>query len=107
MSCSNVAEGTGARGYNYQFVAEVKDGLLRAQHRVPDSAGSLSIEGKIAPDGAAELHARGRTGNPDYAVNRLAEGTPISYRIRAKFEGSQGQGERLDTRPCSFQFSKR
>jgi hypothetical protein len=105
ISCPNLDDGT--RGYTYKFAAEVKDGVLKAQHRVPDSAGSLRVEGTIPPDGVTELHAYGRTGNPDFAVTRPNEGTPYSFRIKAKFDETRGSGERLDSRPCSLVFSKR
>lgn len=105
ISCGNLADGT--RGYTYKFTAEVKDGVLKAQHRVPDSPGSLRVEGTIPPDGVTELHAYGRTGNPDFAVARPNEGTPYSFRIKTKFEDTHGSGERLDSRPCSLVFSKR
>ena len=103
--CGNLDDGT--RGYTYNFVAEVKDGTLRAQHRAPDSPGSLRVAGKIAADGIAELSAHGRTGNPDYAFKRPSEGSPYSFRIKAKFDATRGTGERIDARPCSLTFVKR
>lgn len=105
ISCGNLDDGI--RGYTYKFVAEVKDGVLRAQHRAPDSPGSLRVEGNIPPDGVAELNAFGRTGNPDYAVKRPSEGSPYTFRIKAKFDATRGSGERTDSRPCSLGFSKR
>jgi hypothetical protein len=107
ISCSDEVGGSGARGYKFQFTADVKQGVLYAQYRTPDSPGSLTLEGKIQTNGVAELNAHGRTGNPDYAVNRLSTGTPYSYLIKGQFGATQGTGTRIDSRPCSFVFSKR
>jgi hypothetical protein len=107
ISCPDEVAGTGARGYTFQFVADVKQGVLHAQYRTLDSPGSLTLEGKIKSDGVAELNAHGRTGNPEYAVNRLSTGTPYSYLIKAQFAATRGTGTRIDTRPCTFVFSKR
>ena len=107
ISCPDEIGGTGARGYTFQFVADVKQGVLHAQYRTPDSPGSLTLDGKIQSNGAAELNAHGRTGNPEYAVNRLSTGTPYSYLIKAQFAANKGTGTRIDTRPCTFVFSKK
>ena len=107
ISCPDEVGGTGARGYTFQFVADVKQGVLHAQYRTPDSPGSLTLEGKIQSNGVAELNAHGRTGNPEYAVNRLSTGTPYSYLINAQFAARRGTGTRIDTRPCTFVFSKK
>jgi hypothetical protein len=107
ISCPDEVGGTGAKGYTFQFIAEVKQGVLHAQYRTPDSPGSLTLEGKIQANGAAELNAHGRTGNPEYAVKRLSTGTPYSYLIKVQFENTRGTGTRIDTRPCTFVFSKR
>jgi hypothetical protein len=105
ISCPG--EGTGARGYTFQFVSEIKNGVLHAQYRTLDSPGSLTLEGKVRSNGVAELNAHGRTGNPEYAVNRLSTGTPYSYLIKVQFTDTRGTGTRIDTRPCTFVFSKR
>ena len=63
-------------------------------HGEEGSAGSLHIEGPIQADGSAELHARGRTNNPDYAVNKPSRGSAYTYRIKAQFDDKTGKGSR-------------
>ena len=61
---------------------------------------------QIQPNGDAILRARGRTGNPDYAVRKPASGSPYAYTIKAHFEENAGTGSRLETRVCEFAFAR-
>ena len=106
ISCPSNTEESGAKGYNYNFQARIENGLVSGSHGKEGTAGSLKIEGKISSDGSAELQARGRTGNPEYAVKKPSSGTPYSYRIKAHFERKSGTGTRLEARVCNFAFTK-
>ena len=96
----------GALGYTLEFVAQVKDGLLRGEKGVDGTAGSLRLEGEIQPEGNAKLYAKGRTGDPKFNVNNVQSGAPYSYDVVARFEGSRGTGRRVQLRTCDLTFAK-
>ena len=98
--------GAGAKGYTFRFLAQVKDGVLEAQHGKQGEPGSLHYRGQILADGSAEIQGNGFTGNPDYAVAQVAKSTPYAYRLKAKFEGNRGSATRLDLRQCEATFVK-
>lgn len=108
IKCSDHIEGkTLTRGYAFQFPAEVKDGILHGQRRPKGAPGSLTIDGRIQPDGTAELKANGVTDEPEYSVGHTAKGTPYGYRINARFDDSQGTGSRIEGRTCNFSFTRK
>jgi hypothetical protein len=107
MSCPNNTERSAARGYKRQFPATVKDGVLHGETGAPDGPGWLRIDGAIGADGSARLDARGRTGDPEYAVSQPPPSSPYAFHIEARFGGAHGTGRRLETRVCSFLFDKR
>ena len=104
--CPSNTEESGARGYSYNFPAKVESGIISGSDGEEGTAGSLKIEGQISADGNAELQARGRTGNPDYAVKKPSTGTPYTYKIKAHFEPKSGTGDRVEARVCNFTFTK-
>jgi hypothetical protein len=83
----------------------MKNGLLHGQQHGTDGS-SLTLNGKIEADGTGIIDARGVVGDPKYAVNREATGTPYSYRYTARFEGSRGTGSKVQVRPCNLTFVK-
>ena len=105
IKCSGTPDG--ALGYTMEFVAQVKDGVLRGDMGTEGSPGSLSIEGPIQPDGTAIFFAHGRTGDAKYSVKSAAKGSQYAYSVPARFEGSSGTGRRTDIRPCDLHFAKR
>jgi hypothetical protein len=107
LECPDHIEGTVARGYALRFSAEVKDGVLHAQHRAKGALGSLTLDGKIQPDGAAELKANGITDDPVYTIKQSAKGTAYTYRVQARFEDSRGTGSRVEGRTCNYSFTKK
>ena len=107
IDCPSDTEPSGAKGYAFDFPASVLNGRLFGSRGAQGSAGSLQVEGTIAPDGDALLQARGRTANPDYAANKPAPGTAYSYDVQAHFDGASGSGKRQQQRACSFTFSRR
>lgn len=107
MTCPNNTEKSAARGYKRQFPARVKDGLLQGEIGNAESPGWLRIEGRIGADGNARFDARGRTGDPEYAVNQPPPSSPYAFHIEARFEGARGSGRRLEQRVCAFAFERR
>jgi len=100
------AHGT-ASGYTRRLLAQVKDGALAAQLGDVGQPNSLTLSGKIQPDGKASIDARGMVGDPRNTVNRLSQGAAYAYRVDAVFEGARGVGNRTDdVRPCSLTFVK-
>ena len=97
-----------ASAYTRRLLAQVKDGALAAQLGDVGQPGSLTLSGKIQPDGKASIDARGMVGDPRNAVNRLSQGAAYAYRVDAVFEGARGVGNRTDdaARPCSLTFVK-
>ena len=107
LECPDVKEGMVARGYAFRFSAEVKDGVLRGQHRTLGAQGSLALEGKIHSDGNAELTAKGFSAEPEYAGKNVRPGTPYGYRIKARFDDARGTGSRIEGRTCNYSFAKK
>jgi class 3 adenylate cyclase len=97
--------GPGALGYQFDFVAQVKDNFVRGERRAEGSPGWLRLEGPIQPDGSATLDAHGLTDDPKYS-NGVAHGTPYAYHVAARFDSSRGTGRRLETRTCNLSFAK-
>jgi hypothetical protein len=95
-----------AAGYNMRFEAEVKDGILSGQYGVSGNPSSVTLKGRIKPDGNAIIDARGMTGDPRLTTKRLQRGSPYSYRVDARFDEARGSGERVETRPCTLTFVK-
>ena len=106
IDCPSNSEPSGAKGYVYDFQATVEKSFLSGTRGEQSAPGYLHIEGVIQPAGTAELHANGRTGNPDFAVKHPASGSTYTYQIDAQFESTKGTGQRLKTRVCTFVFSK-
>ena len=96
----------GAFGYVLEFVAQVKDGFLRGEQGSEGAAGSLRLQGNIQPDGSARLDAKGFTGDPKYNVKSVSSGVPYAYQVAARFEGTRGTGQRLQTRTCDLTFTR-
>ena len=94
----------GALGYVYELVAQVRDGFLRGEQGTEGSPGSLKLQGEIQPDGSARLDAKGLTGDPKYNVKSVSSGVPYAYQVTARFEGTRGTGQRMQTRACSLTF---
>ena len=107
IACPNNTEKSAARGYRRQFDATVKDAVLSGEIGNAKSPGWLRIDGSIGADGSALLDARGRTGDPEYAVEHPAPSTPYSYRIEAHFDDRHGTGKRLEQRVCNFDFDRK
>jgi class 3 adenylate cyclase len=95
-----------AQGFKFDFAAQVTGGVLHGQFGTEGTPSSLAVDGKLQPDGTAYLEANGHTGEPGYAGG-APKGSPYSYHIDARFEGSRGTGKRVELRPCDFTFVRR
>jgi len=104
IDCPKHADG--AFGYVYELVAQVKDGFLRGEQGTEGAPGSLRLQGNIQPDGSAKLDAKGLTGDPKYNVKSVSSGVPYAYQVAARFEGTRGTGQRLQTRTCALTFNR-
>jgi hypothetical protein len=94
----------GSRRYTWRYDATVKNGHLIGQYRLKGQRPSLTLTGKIEPDGSATLTAEGLSANPDYNVWSAAQGR-ISLRVTANFDATLGSG-RAGVRGCRFAFNK-
>lgn len=85
----------------------MKGAALSAQVGDAGQPGSLTLSGKIQPDGKATLDPRGLVGDSRNTANRLSQGTAFAYRVDAVSEGTRGVCNRTDdVRPCSLTFVK-
>jgi class 3 adenylate cyclase len=100
------ANSGGAAGYTFQFVAQVKDGVLHGQYGTEGAPSSLALDGTLQPDGTGLLNVKGLTGDPATAVGRLPRGSAYAYHATARFEGSRGTGRRVELRPCDLTFDR-
>jgi hypothetical protein len=107
LSCDDTRDKSGAliQGYTYVFDAEIRDGILSAQYGKVGMSSSLTLTGKIHPDGRAEISASGLTGKPEYAIGRIAPSTPYAYRMKGEFGDTTGKVTRIEARPCHAEFA--
>lgn len=95
-----------ARGFSFQFVAHVKNGVIHGEHGGKGAPSWLSIDGTIQPDGTANLDANGLTGLPEHTLGRVKSGTPYEYLVKAHFDSNQGTGARVGGRIGNYTFIK-
>jgi hypothetical protein len=96
----------GALPFTFHFMADVAGGTLHGQYGTPGQPASLSLDGPIQPSGAAQLKARGLTGQSAYNINQTTRGVPYQYDVDAHFAGAQGTGSWVAKRTCTFSFTK-
>ena len=96
----------GARGFKWAYDATVKEGRLIGQYGTKDKPSSLTLTGRIQPDGSASLTASGLNGKSDYTVGFGQPGEKFSYPVAARFEATRGTGLRTQGRTCRFSFVK-
>ena len=104
LVCSDTADG--ARGYTFNFIAQVTAGVLHGEHGTAGTASWLTIDGRILPDGTSTLSAHGLTGSPEASVGRVRQLTPFRFTAAARFDTRHGSATRNETRPCTLQFLK-
>jgi hypothetical protein len=104
LVCEDVQKyGKFARGYTYNFFADIKDGELRAQYGQVGQQGSLTMVGTLQADGTVEIRATGLTANPEFAFGSRS-GMPYSYSMRGSFTRVLGKATRIELRPCEATF---
>jgi hypothetical protein len=104
LSCSN---SNGALGYSFEFPAIVKDSVLHGEKGTKGEPGWLTLDGRIKPDGAADLYVDGLVGAAPFAVGQRPAGTAYGYHVDAKFSDDTGTGHRVEGRPCNLAFAKK
>ena len=75
LSCANAR---GALGYSFEFVSVVKDDVLHGEKGSKGEPGWLTLDGKLAADGAATLYASGLVGAAPYAVGTDRPAPPMA-----------------------------
>jgi hypothetical protein len=93
-------------GYSNQFSAQVKDGEYHGLKGKEGERGSLSLDGKIAPDGTAAFLGKGVVGSSAFAVGGVQAGTQFFFHVLAQFDRANATGKRVEGRPCSVTFLK-
>ena len=102
----------GALPWTFEFTADVKEAILHGEHGLAGQPGWLSLDGRIQPDGTANLEARGLTGNPQYNVNQTVGGVPYQHDVTAHFDASRATGNwrafqsNAQVRTCDFTFRR-
>ena len=106
LTCPPHHEDDDAKGYTHRFAATIEDGVLVGTHGSEGQPSWHRLVGPIAADGTALLTLDGIVNNPAYAINNAQRGKPYSYRVRARFEGATGAGQRIGKRRCNFDFKR-
>jgi hypothetical protein len=102
----------GALPWTIEFIADVKEAMLHGEHGLKGQPGWLSLDGRIQPDGVANLEARGITGDARYNLNRTAQSVPFEHDVTAHFDGARGTGNwrayqsNGQFRTCDFTFGR-
>jgi hypothetical protein len=104
VSC---AASAGALPYSYEFASTVTNGVLHGERGIKGAPGWLELDGRISPDGSADLSAHGLVGREPAAIEHRPRGTPYKYRVDAKFSENSGTGHRVAGRTCEVSFSKK
>jgi hypothetical protein len=103
LSCPN---SNGALGYSFELPSSIKDGVLHGEKGDKGKAGWLQIDGKVPPDGKADLYARGLVGAAQFAVGQRPAGTEYGYHLAVEFTATSGTGHRVEGRPCTVSFTR-
>jgi hypothetical protein len=106
MACDESAH---MPAYKWTFTSTVTNGQYHAQHGEQGGPGYLIIDGPIAADGSAKLHAKGTVQAGKAGLITELKGNKYDYYIEATFSDASGTGKRDEGagilgRPCSFDF---
>lgn len=104
VSCS---PSDGALPYTYEFSSTVTNGVLHGERGIKGTPGWLQLDGRILPDGSADLSAQGLVGKERAATGHRPPGTPYKYRVDAKFSENSGTGHRVEGRTCKVSFNRK
>ena len=103
LSCTN---SDGALGYSFQFPSIVRNGVLHGEKGTAREPGWLQIDGRLAPDGTADLYVEGLVGAAPFAVGQRPAGTPYGYHVEARFSAENAEGHRVEGRPCTVAWTR-
>jgi serine/threonine protein kinase/peptidoglycan hydrolase-like protein with peptidoglycan-binding domain len=103
LSCTDYGD---AKGFSEYMSMTVRNGFVEAIHGTPGRPGSLRIVGLIQPDGTAPLQASGLTGAATFSTGSIPPGSPVTYPLTARFNGTRGTAVRTQGRPCTLMFNK-
>jgi hypothetical protein len=93
-------------GWSNAFTVNVKDGALHGQTGTEGRPGWITYDGRIKPDGSADIIAKGLTAETKFTLNHLPPSTKFSWNATGRFEGSHGSATRVEGRVCNFNFIK-
>ncbi len=93
------AEGAGS--FTLLVDADVKAGVFRGEKGDKGLPGWYSLNGKVQPDGAVEIFARGIVPSSRLAAGNVPVGTAYGYPITGRLEGSKGTGARQGGVPAA------
>jgi hypothetical protein len=104
VACPQAADG--ALPFSWSLAADVRNGQLHGQYRNPGEVPSMSLDGRIGPDGSAQFVARGLAGVASYNITNAARGSPFSHTVVARFDSARGAGTWTAGRVCNLTFTK-
>jgi len=89
-----------------QYAVQIKDGVLRTSFGEEGKPGAITFDGKIEPDGSANIAVNGLIKPGDDPLHR-PPGTPYRYVLTLELNESSGAGVRTQTpRTCRAELSK-
>jgi len=104
LACPEASDGT--LPFTWVFTADVKDGVLHGERGRAGEPASMSLDGPIQPDGTANLHAHGLTGDQNHAIHHVRPSTQFEHPVTARFDAARGTGHWQAIRICNFTFSR-
>ena len=107
MSCPKTES---ALGFTFEFMTQVNGGHLHGQHGTEGKPATMTLDGKLEPDGTATINAKGYSGTPAYNQGTSPPGIPYAFKIATRFDGSTGTAAVVvlpSGRPCDFTFAKK
>jgi tRNA A-37 threonylcarbamoyl transferase component Bud32 len=112
VDAPNYVDPTGkhVRGFRSHYYVYVRNGVLNGEQPVSSKSRYPSphvMNGKIQPDGSADLVVSGYSGDPIYSPGNEKPGTSFSYAVKAKFGGDHGTGNSVGYRPRAYAFVRR
>jgi serine/threonine protein kinase len=112
VDAPNYVDPTGkhVRGFRSQFYVYVRNGVLHGEKlsgaKNPYPSPHV-MDGKIQPDGSADLVVTGVSGDPLHNEANSKPGTPFRYEVKARFGGDHGTGSSVGYRPRAYTFVRR
>jgi hypothetical protein len=107
LVCPDTTDRNGLiKGYEYTFAVSILEGVLQGEYGAPGHPASVVYTGWVSDGGTLEITATGNTGQSEYAIGKVAQGTRYSYTMQGKLVGSSGQATRRELRPCTATFAR-